>query len=153
LAEVLAGHFKSIGGLKKAGFEELTAIHEVGPLVAESIALFFGDPQSGSYVDALIEAGVRPVPPAGGAVGAGGAAPFAGRVFVLTGTLSGHTRSGAKEAIEALGGRVIGTVSKKTDYVITGESAGSKLSKAESLGVRVIGTEEFERILAEKRLP
>ncbi len=153
LAEVLAGHFKSIGGLKKAGFEELTAIHEVGPQVAESIASFFGDPQSGSYVDALIEAGVRPAPPTGGAAGAGGAAPFAGKVFVLTGTLPGHTRSGAKEAIEALGGRVSGTVSKKTDYVIAGESAGSKLSKAESLGVRVIGVKEFERILAEKSLP
>jgi len=147
--------FESLGilkGLASASKEELEEIHEVGPQVAESIAAFFAEPRSRKMVERLIAAGVRPEAPARRAAG-GGERPLAGKTFVLTGTLAGRTRSEAKAALEALGGRVSGSVSKKTDCVVAGEGSGSKLAQAKALGVRVLDEAEFERMLDEKTLP
>jgi len=152
LAEVLASHFGSVQRLMEADADSLMRLHEVGPQVARSIVAFFQEPRSRAMVESLLRAGVRPAPPARSAAAAG-EAPFAGKTFVLTGTLSRRSRSEAKGAIEALGGRVSGSVSKKTDFVVMGGGPGSKLAKAEALGVRLLSEEEFERAVEGRRLP
>ncbi|MEE9276056.1 MAG: NAD-dependent DNA ligase LigA [bacterium] len=151
LAEVLADRFGGVDALAEAGREALEEVPEVGPQVAESVSSFFADYRT--VVDNLLAAGVRPAAPERPSSPEGGAAPFAGKTFVLTGTLSARPRSAAKAAIEALGGRVSGSLSKKTDFVVAGESPGSKLAKAESLGVAVLDEAAFEKALAAKKLP
>lgn len=150
LADVLAARFGSAEALMGADEDVLTGVHEVGPQVARSIVSFFREPRSRGMVESLLAAGVRPAPPARPA---GEGAPFAGKTFVLTGGLASRTRDEAKRAIEALGGRVSVSVSKKTDYVVAGEAPGSKLAQAEKLGVRVLSEAEFDRALEEKSLP
>ncbi|MBI3128064.1 MAG: NAD-dependent DNA ligase LigA [Candidatus Tectomicrobia bacterium] len=150
LADVLAARFGSIEALMAAEEAELMAVHEVGPQVARSIRSFFEEERSRRMVENLLAAGVRPASPARAA---GGGASLAGKTFVLTGALSSRTRDEAKRAIEALGGRVTGSVSKNTDYVVAGEAAGSKLAQAEKLGVRVLGEAEFDAVLAGGPLP
>ena len=118
--------------------------------MAESIETFFSVDRSRGMVENLLAAGMKPAPPARPA---GEGAPFAGKTFVLTGALASRTRDEAKRAIEALGGRVSVSVSKKTDYVVAGADPGSKLAQAEKLGVRVLGEEEFGRALGGKTLP
>ncbi|MAE06040.1 MAG: NAD-dependent DNA ligase LigA [Nitrospinota bacterium] len=151
LAEVLAARFGSIEALARIDRETLIEIHEVGPRVAESIINYFGDERSRRVVDNLIDAGVAPEAPASPAEA--GEGPFAGKMFVLTGTLAGRTRGAAKAAIEDLGGRVGGTVSKKTDIVVAGESPGSKLTKAEKLDIPVWDEDTFDRALLNKLIP
>ena len=116
----------------------------VGEIVADSIAGFFEDDNNLRLVAALLDAGVNPEPPEQAA--AGGA--FEGKTVVVTGTLSQMSRAEAEEAIRRAGGKAAGSVSKKTALVVAGESAGSKLSKAQSLGIPVIGEEEFLRLLS-----
>ena len=145
--------FDSLGILKPlalASKEKLQKIHGVGSQVAESIETFFSVDRSRQMAENLLAAGVRPAPPARPA---GVGAPFAGKTFVLTGGLASRSRDGAKRAIEALGGRVSGSVSKSTDYVVAGEAPGSKLAQAEKLKVRVLSEAEFERALAAQSLP
>jgi len=138
-AQFLAEHFGSMDAIMNASAEELEEVNEVGPRIAESIVEFFGDEHNRRLVSDLRKAGLTFT----GQKREKGT-KLAGKTFVLTGTLERHTRDEAKKMIEDAGGRVSGSVSKKTDYVVAGSDAGSKLDKARELGVSVIGEEELE---------
>jgi DNA ligase (NAD+) len=129
--------------------ERLTEVEGIGPLVAAAIGRYFADPATAVALTELVEVGVVPerpvVPPPGVADEAG---PLAGKVVVVTGTIEGFSRPEAEEAIRAAGGKPAGSVSKKTDYVVAGESAGSKLAKAQELGVPILDVDGFRRLLA-----
>jgi DNA ligase (NAD+) len=140
-AQFLAEHFGSMEGLESAGVEELQDVNEVGPRIAESIVEFFGIAANRKLVDRLREAGLTLT----GQKKRRGT-KLAGKTFVLTGTLAHFTRDEAKEMIEDAGGKVTGSVSKKTDYVVAGADAGSKLDKAKELGVKVIEEREMEKL-------
>ena len=142
-ARDLAERFGSVEGLRRAAREELVAMDDVGEIVADSILGFFEDPANVRLVDALLAAGLKPEAPKVRA--AGGA--FEGMTVVVTGTLTRFSRTEAEEAIREAGGKAAGSVSKKTSLVVAGEAAGSKLTKAESLGVPVIDEDEFLRRL------
>ena len=146
-AELLAARFRSLDGLREASAEELEAVDEVGPTIAESIRTFFGAERNREQIDRLQQAGVDPVDEAPIAVADATPPALAGKTFVLTGTLESMTRSEAKARIEALGGRVAGSVSRNTDYVVAGESPGSKRQKAEKLGVAVIDETQIRALL------
>lgn len=148
LAEVLAERFGGVGELSHADTDTLVSVHEVGPQVAERIVRFFSEARSKQMVDNLLAAGVEPQAPVKAAAGDAGGAAFSGLSFVLTGTLSGRSRSEAKAAIEALGGRVTSSVSKNTSFLVAGERPGSKLKNAESLGVEILDDNAFEQMLA-----
>lgn len=152
LAEVLAARFGSVVALSQADKDTLMDIHEVGPQVADSIISFFENERSRQVLENLLAVGLTPAMP-DMSVERGGDAPFAGKTFVLTGTLSNCSRGEAKAAIEALGGRVAGSVSKKTDFVVAGENPGSKRTKAEQLDIPVWDEDVFKRILMEKQIP
>ncbi len=129
--------------------ETLTEVEGIGPLVAAAIGRYFADPATGGALTELVEVGVVPerptVPPPGAADAEG---PLQGKSVVVTGTIEGFSRQEAEEAIRAAGGKPAGSVSKKTDYVVAGESAGSKLAKAQELGVPVLDADGFRRLLA-----
>ena len=141
-AQFLAEHFGSLDALMDASAEELEEVNEVGPRIAESIVEFFADEHNRKLVGDLRKAGLTFT----GQKKEKGT-KLAGKTFVLTGTLARHTRDEAKKMIEDAGGRVSGSVSKKTDYVVAGAEAGSKLDKAREFGVSVIGEEEMEKML------
>ncbi|HXC43016.1 MAG TPA: NAD-dependent DNA ligase LigA [Candidatus Dormibacteraeota bacterium] len=141
-AQFLAEHFGSMEELEKAGVEELQNVNEVGPRIAESIVEFFGIAANRKLAERLREAGLTLT----GKKKERGT-KLAGKTFVLTGTLTHFTRDEAKKMIEDAGGKVTGSVSKKTDYVVAGADAGSKLDKAKELGVSVIGEKEMEKLL------
>jgi len=141
-AQFLAEHFGSLDAIMKASAEELEEVNEVGPRIAESIVEFFADQHNRKLVSDLRKAGLTFT----GQKKEKGT-KLAGKTFVLTGTLERHTRDEAKKMIEDAGGRVSGSVSKKTDYVVAGSDAGSKLDKARELGVSVIGEEELEGLV------
>jgi DNA ligase (NAD+) len=143
-AKDLARHFGSLEALMRAGVEELQRVPDVGPVVAESIAGFFGEAHNREVIARLSEAGVR-----GRAEDRPAAAVLQGLTFVLTGTLPRLTREEAGALIEAAGGKVSGSVSKKTDYVVAGADAGSKLDKAQALGVRILDEDGLRRLLGE----
>jgi DNA ligase (NAD+) len=135
-AKDLARHFKKLKLLRKADEAQLALVPDVGPVVAASILQFFRQPHNMEVVDQLIAAGVHWSEE--GTPEASATSQIAGKTFVLTGTLPELSREQAKEMIEAQGGKVSGSVSKKTDYVVAGADAGSKLLKAQELGVKVI---------------
>jgi DNA ligase (NAD+) len=141
-AELLAEHFGSLDSLKKAGIDDLQEVNEVGPRVAQAIHEFFAEPKNRELVDRLRIAGLTFT----GKKKERGT-KLAGKTFVLTGTLPNMTRDDAKKLIEDAGGKVSGSVSKKTDYVVAGADPGSKLDKARELGVKVIGEEELKALL------
>ncbi len=141
-AQFLAEHFGALDAIMKASAEELEEVNEVGPRIAESIVEFFADEHNRKLVSDLRKAGLKFT----GQKKEKGT-KLAGKTFVLTGTLARHTRDEAKKIIEDAGGRVSGSVSKKTDYVVAGSDAGSKLDKARELGVSVIGEEELEELV------
>jgi len=141
-AQFLAEHFGSLDAIMNASTEELEEVNEVGPRIAESIVEFFADEHNRKLVSDLRMAGLTFT----GQKKEKGT-KLAGKTFVLTGTLARHTRDEAKKMIEDAGGRVSGSVSKKTDYVVAGSDAGSKLDKARELGVSVIGEEELEGLV------
>ena len=141
-AQFLAEHFGSLDAIMKASAAELEDVNEVGPRIAESIVEFFADEHNRKLVNDLRKAGLTFT----GQKKEKGT-KLAGKTFVLTGTLERHTRDEAKKMIEDAGGRVSGSVSKKTDYVVAGSDAGSKLDKARELGVSVIGEEELEGLV------
>jgi DNA ligase (NAD+) len=141
-AQFLAEHFGSMEALEQAGVEELQSVNEVGPRIAESIVEFFSIPANRKLVERLGEAGLA----FKGKKKERGT-KLAGKTFVLTGTLAKYTRDEAKKMIEDAGGKVAGSVSKKTDYVVAGADAGSKLDKAKDLGVAVIDEQEMVRLV------
>ncbi len=146
-AGLLARRFGDIAAIAAAGVEDLTVIEEIGPKIAASVVAYFAAAENLDLIERLRAAGVklteeRPAEAADGV--------FSGKTFVLTGTLSGMTRSEAGELIERLGGKVTGSVSKKTDYVLAGAEAGSKLDKAQQLGVRVLDESEFAALAQNK---
>ena len=144
-AKDLARHFGSLDALMEADVEELQEAPDVGPVVAESIAGFMGERHNREVIEQLRAAGVRWKE--GARAKSATAGPFAGKIVVLTGTLAAMSRDEAKDRIEAAGGRVTGSVSKKTDYVVAGEEAGSKLDKATQLGVAVLDEEKLLKML------
>jgi DNA ligase (NAD+) len=133
-ARTLAKHFGKLAAIQEASEEELLAVADVGPIVAHHIHTFFRQSHNIEVIDKLQQAGVE-WPDI--EVAEPGEQPLAGQTFVLTGTLSQMNRDEAKEKLMALGAKVSGSVSKKTSVVVAGEAAGSKLSKAEELGVTV----------------
>jgi DNA ligase (NAD+) len=143
-ARDLARHFGSLDLVLAATEAELLDVPDVGPVVASSIARFFAEPHNREVITQLRAAGVHWTE---GAPQRAPAGRLAGKTFVLTGTLPTWTRDEAKDRIEAAGGKVAGSVSGKTDYLVAGEEAGSKLDKARALGVAVIDEEELKRLL------
>jgi DNA ligase (NAD+) len=142
-ASDLARHFGDIAGLMQASEDELLSVPDVGPVVAQSIRHFFSEPHNLEVVRALLARGIEPQPLASRSQQAG----LSGLTFVLTGTLPQWTREQAAEAILSAGGKVSGSVSRKTSYVVAGEDAGSKLTKAQALGVPVIDEDGLKALL------
>jgi len=142
LARVLAQHFESLKKLENASFEELIAVREVGPEIARSIVEFFREKANQALLKKLEKAGVRPK-----ALSKPKSNVLAGKTFVFTGTLKGFSRTEAEKLVEEMGGHASSSVSKKTDYVVAGDEAGSKLDKARSLGVKVVTEEEFKKLI------
>jgi len=140
-AKALAEHFGSLERIMDASTEELQEVRDVGPEVATSIAQFFAERQNRQVIRRLLDAGVRP------AAVRRAKGPLAGQKFVLTGTLENLTRPEAQRRIEALGGRVVGSVSKETDVVVVGADPGSKLTRAKKLGIRTVDEDAFLRLL------
>jgi DNA ligase (NAD+) len=143
-ASLLARHFRSLAALAKAPVEEIEGIHEVGPVVAASVHTWFRDPANQRLVKRLAEAGLR----FDEGEATAGSLSLQGLQIVLTGTLESMTRDEAKAEIEARGGRVTSSVSKKTSYVVAGSEAGSKLEKAKELGVPTLDEAGFRALLA-----
>jgi DNA ligase (NAD+) len=145
-AKDLAQHFGSLDNLLAADAESLQQVHDVGPVVAQSIADFLAEAHNREVIEQLRACGVnwaehQPLPAA--------ALPLSGKTFVLTGTLVALSREQAKEKLETLGAKVAGSVSKKTDYVVAGTEAGSKLDKARELGVAVLDEQGLLQLLDE----
>ena len=144
-SKLIANHFGSMKALMNATEEEIENIHEVGPAIAKSIYNFFRDEKSVDLIQRLEQAGLK----------------FSierkkdfktneninGKIFVLTGTLEKYTRDKASEIIESMGGRVTSSVSKKTDYVLAGDEAGSKLEKAKSLNIKILSEKDFDDLI------
>jgi len=144
-ALALAQYFKHIDALRRAGEDEIQRVPDVGPVVAQNVAAYFRDAENAGLLDRLLAAGID-WPQVVAANSSGG---LAGKAFVLTGTLESMSRDAAGEAIQRLGGKVSGSVSKKTDYVVAGKEAGSKLKKAEQLGIAVLDEAGFLALLKE----
>lgn len=150
VASILAEHYSSLEDLSKVTVEELLNIHEIGPKVAGTIVEFFSQKENLLLIDTLKRAGVKVYeekqekPEKGNQI-------WSGKQFVITGTLPGMSRNEAKAIIEERGGRVGSSVSKKTDFLLTGEDPGSKLDKALSLGVKIIKGEEFEDMVGDNK--
>jgi DNA ligase (NAD+) len=143
-AKELARHFGKLDAIMDATEEQLLAVADVGPIVAKSLRTFFDQPHNREVVEQLRACGVtwpegEPAPVA--------AQPLSGKTFVLTGTLPTLGREDAKALIEAAGGKVAGSVSKKTSYVVAGLEAGSKLDKAHELGVAVLDESQLKEML------
>jgi DNA ligase (NAD+) len=138
---------RAVARISSASAEDLVAVYGVGAVVAESIARFFRDEHTGEVLAHLVEAGVSAELPDLTATAAAEEGPLAGKTVVVTGTLPGFSREEAESAIRAAGGHPAGSVSAKTDYLVAGEKAGSKLARAESLGVPVLDEDAFRRLL------
>jgi DNA ligase (NAD+) len=143
VAKDLAGHFRSANRLMQAGTDELTAVDSIGPRIAESVVRFFGNDENRAIINRLREFGLQLEQEEKTSV----SDKLAGKTFVLTGTLPTLKRDDAERLIEENGGRTAGSVSKKTDYVLAGEAAGSKLDKAKKLKVEIIDEEQFFNLL------
>ncbi len=142
-ALALAQYFGSVDALRAAPAEEVQRVPDVGPVVASNVAAYFGDPQNARMVDRLLASGICwPNPERKSSTG-----QFAGKTFVLTGTLAALSRDAAQGAITMRGGRVSGSVSKKTHYVVAGDDAGAKLDKARELGVEILDEAAFLALL------
>jgi DNA ligase (NAD+) len=144
-AQVLADHFGSVDDIAAASLEQLQQVREIGPVLAASVRSWFDEPANQQLIEDFRRAevtlhGERKVAPAG-------PQPLAGKTFVLTGTLAAMSREEAARKIEALGGKVTGSVSKKTSYVVVGADAGTKLAKAEALGVPILDETAFLRTI------
>jgi len=141
-AKILAAHFRTMDALCDATAEELTEINDVGAITADCITHYLSQPQSQDLIRRLQEAGVNMESQQTQVDDR-----FAGQTFVLTGTLMRYDRKQAQALIEERGGKAAGSVSKKTTYVVAGEAAGSKLTKAQELGIPVLTEDEFAAML------
>ncbi|HWZ88444.1 MAG TPA: helix-hairpin-helix domain-containing protein [Polyangiaceae bacterium] len=144
-AALLAGAFGTVEAIEGASSEELTLIEGIGPQIAQSVAFFFAQPQNRAVIMRLREHGVATTAPKRERAPAG---PLAGKTFVLTGTLPSLTREEASALIVAAGGKVAAAVSGKTDYVLAGADAGSKLARARDLGVTILDEGGFRALLS-----
>jgi len=149
IAKVLANHYGSLKKIQQAKIEELQVIYEIGPEIAASVESFFQEERNLQVIQRMQDLGVRVEEIELAARES--YLPFAGKSFVLTGTLNDMSRDEAKQRIELLGGRVMSSVSKKTDYVVAGIEPGSKLEKAQSLKVSVLNESEFNSLLSESQ--
>ncbi len=136
-----------VARLEGAAVEELTEVPGIGGIVGASVAAYFTNEHTRDTLRHLVEAGVAAEAPEPGAADTSGTGTLAGKTLVVTGTLAGFSRQGAEEAIRAAGGHAAGSVSARTDYLVAGEKAGSKLAKAEKLGVTVLDEDAFRRLL------
>jgi DNA ligase (NAD+) len=146
-AHNLAMYFKTLEALMTASFDELVAVQDIGPIVAQHITHFFAEEHNRKVIKKLLAQGIH-WPKI--AAPAADSQPLAGKTFVITGTLASMSRDEAKEKLIALGAKVAGSVSKNTDYVVAGEKAGSKLQKAQGLGVEVLDEEALQNLLSER---
>ncbi|MDM0978492.1 NAD-dependent DNA ligase LigA [Clostridium perfringens] len=142
-AKDLVKRFESLENLENATFEELVSVQDVGDIVARSIIEFFKEERTLKVINELLSLGVNPHYEKKEVL----ESPFMGKTVVVTGTLENYSRTSIKEKLESLGAKVSGSVSKKTDFVIAGEAAGSKYDKAKSLGVTILSEEEFENMI------
>ena len=142
-AKDLVNKFKSIEGLKSAKFDELVSVQDVGDIVAKCVLEFFNEEKVLATIDELLKLGVNPSFEEQVIV----ESSFNSKTVVVTGTLQNYSRGEIKAKLESLGAKVSGSVSKKTDYVIAGEEAGSKLTKAQDMGITVLSEEEFEKMI------
>lgn len=145
-AQTLASHFKGLDNLARAAYEDLIQVEDVGPKVAESIVFFFKQPENADLMNKLKEADLNFTSKEEKGV----EKPLAGLTFVLTGKFTTLTREEAAETIEKKGGKVSSSVSSKTNYVVVGESPGSKLNRAQSLGIPAIDEKEFLKLIEEE---
>ena len=145
VASLLCSRFPSLDQLRGASVDELSAVEDIGPVIAASVHEWLASSYGTRVLDGLAEAGVALDVPESERIGEG---PLTGKTLVVTGSLAGFSRQEAEEAIRKAGGRASGSVSKKTDYVVAGDEAGSKLEKATKLGVKVIDEDEFRVLLA-----
>jgi DNA ligase (NAD+) len=150
VAHVLATNFGSLKALGEASQEQLSAVNEIGPVIAASVHDFFASAAGQKTIAALQAAGIDPqmevVKPEDAA-----SLPLAGKTIVVTGTLKNYDRLTIEQAIVKNGGKAAGSVSKKTDYLLAGESAGSKLDKAKQLGVAIIDEAAFQKLIGAKQ--
>jgi DNA ligase (NAD+) len=147
-AELLSRAFGSLDALAAADVDALQAVHEIGPVVAASVRSWFDQPSNRALIARLAAAGVRvEATEAERAAATEGHGPLTGKTFVLTGTLASMTREAAKDAIERLGGKVTGSVSKATSFIVVGAEPGSKADKARALGVAALDEAAFQRLI------
>jgi DNA ligase (NAD+) len=144
--QLLAEHFSTLEELEEAKTEELENVHEVGPKVALSITEFFSEPANRNVIKKLNKVGVRPRAEKREVK----SQKFAGKSFVFTGGLANRSREEAGELVMQHGGKVSGSVSKKTDYVVVGTDPGSKYDKAKELGLEILTEREFEKLIGAK---
>ncbi len=136
----LVGHFGTLDAIREASQEQLEQVPDIGPVTAGHVREFLAEPHNAAVIDQLLKSGIRwPVAPLNRAV----AGKLAGRSFVVTGTLASMTRDEAQQRVRALGGKIAGSVSRKTDFLVAGSNAGSKLSKATELGINVLDEDQF----------
>jgi DNA ligase (NAD+) len=144
-AQALANAFGSMDTLIAASKEQLQAVSDIGPVVAAAVRGYLDEPQNRALIKQLAAAGLKMHAPivTGEAPG-----PLSGKTFVITGTLHSLSREAAAEAIQARGGKVTGSVSKKTDFLVVGADPGSKLTKAETLGVPILDEDGLRKLLS-----
>ncbi|MEK6250305.1 MAG: NAD-dependent DNA ligase LigA [Planctomycetales bacterium] len=147
VAKVLAGEFGSIAALRKATVDEIAEIHEIGEVIAQSVHEYLLSAHGRGIIDDLTELGLRMSAERASVADARGEGVLAGKTFVVTGTLANHTRDEIQDLISRHGGKATASVSRKTDYMIAGEKAGSKRTKAEKLGVTILTEQEFAELL------
>ena len=127
--------------------ERFEEVEGVGPTIRTSLAAWLGDPATAGVLRDLVDAGVEPERPAARPSGGAASGPLAGKTVVVTGTIEGFSREEAEEAVRAAGAKPAGSVSRKTDYVVAGPGAGSKLAKAQELGVTILDAGDFEQFI------
>jgi len=144
-ARILAKHFKNVDAIIATSKDEIEQVHEIGPRIAESVYDFFHTKGNLQMIEKLRKAGLKFESEQSTAGAA--SAKLDGLTFVVTGTLEKYKREEVEELIESLGGKAASSVSKKTNYLLAGAEAGSKLKKAESLGVKVISEDDFDKLI------